>query len=167
MALIRRNENNGSVASNRAWDPFEMMGELLRWDPFRALDGATGTSAGLSGTFAPAFEVRETHDAYLFRADLPGVSEDAVELSVAGNRLTISGQRSEEKREEGDRVYMYERSYGSFCRSFALPDGVDTDNIEARLERGVLEVSVPKKAEVKPRRISLGKLLRSKNNDAS
>jgi HSP20 family protein len=163
MALIRRTENGSSAAPNRAWDPFQMMSELLRWDPFSAIDGAASTPASLSGSFAPAFEVRETPDAYVFQADLPGVGEDAVELSVAGNRLTISGQRSAEKRGESDRVYMLERSYGAFCRSFALPDGVDTEGIEARLERGVLEVTVPKKPEVKPRRIALGKLLRSSN----
>ena len=99
MALIRRNENNSSGAPNRAWDPFEMMSELLRWDPFRALDTAKGQNGTLSGTFAPAFEVRETHEANVFRAGLRGFSADAVELSVAGNRIRISGQSSEATRE--------------------------------------------------------------------
>jgi HSP20 family protein len=161
MALIRRTENQEAPALNRNWDPFQMMQELMRWDPFREL--ATPGSLGGGYAFSPAFDVRETNDAYVFSADLPGLSEDAIELSVTGNRLTISGQREEEKRDERDRLHMYERRYGAFSRSFALPDGVDADQIEAQLEQGVLKVSVPKKPEVKPRRISLGKLLRSGN----
>ena len=161
MALIRRTENREAPALHRNWDPFQIMHELMRWDPFREL----GTPSSLSGgyAFAPAFDVRETNDAYVFSADLPGLSEDAIELSVTGNQLTISGRREEEKREESERVHMYERQYGAFSRSFALPDGVDADKIEAQLDHGVLKVSVPKKPDVKPRRISLGKLLRSGN----
>lgn len=162
MALIRRTEHQPAPTTNRVWDPFQMMNELLRWDPFREFGlGHTRSPAGYA--FAPAFDVHETPDAYVFRADLPGMTEEAVDVSVTGNRLTISGQRTEEKTEEGDRVHMVERSYGAFSRSFALPDGVDADRIEAQLEHGVLRVSVPKKPEVKPRKISLGRLLKPGN----
>ena len=98
------------------------MHELMRWDPFRELATPSSLSGGYA--FAPAFDVRETNDAYVFSADLPGLSEDAIELSVTGNQLTVSGQREEEKRDESDRMHMYERRYGTFSRSFALPDGV-------------------------------------------
>jgi HSP20 family protein len=130
----------------------------MRWDPFQEL----GTRRG-AYDLAPAFEVRETKDGYVFSGDLPGIPEDSVELSIAGNQLTISGHRQEETREDGERVHMYERRYGTFSRTFALPDGVDGEHIEAKLEHGVLTVTVPKKPEVKPRRISLGGLLRSSN----
>ncbi len=161
MNLIRRSENTPSVAANRAWDPFQVMDQLMRWDPFADL----GVRASLlsAGTFAPDFDVRETKESYVFSADLPGMSEDALELSLDGNTLTIAGQREEEKREDGDRVHMYERRYGAFSRSFALPESADMDKIDAQLTHGVLKVTVPKKPERKPRRISLGNLLRSKN----
>ena len=162
MALIRRTEHQPAPPANRVWDPFQMMSELLRWDPFREVGmGQSQASAGFP--FAPAFDVHETADAYVFRADLPGLPDDAVEVAVTGNRLTVSGQRSEEKTEEGHRIHLVERRYGSFSRSFALPDGVNSDSIEAQLEQGVLRITVPKKPEVKPRRISLGKLLKSSN----
>jgi HSP20 family protein len=162
MALIRRKESQEGLAPNRAWDPFQMMDELMRWDPFQGLSWAGSARPG-SGQFAPAFDVHESDDAFVFSADLPGISEDSLELSLTGNRLTISGHREQEKRQDGDRVHMYERSYGAFSRSFALPDGVDSDRIDAQLDAGVLKVTVPKRPEVKPRRISIGKLLRSSN----
>jgi HSP20 family protein len=137
-----------------------MMQELMRWDPFQEL----GTGLGLEGPrFAPAFDVRESESAYVFSADLPGLSEDDVEVSVTGSRLTISGQRSDEARDDSERLHLYERRYGAFSRSFSLPEGVDTDQVEARLDNGVLEVSVAKRPEVKPRRISLSSIKRAFN----
>lgn len=163
MALIRRKENQEQMAPSRAWDPFQMMEQLMRWDPFQ--ESALGNLHRAAGAYLPSFDVRETKDAYVFSADLPGLSEETVDLTLTGNRLTISGRREEEKRDEGDRVHVYERSYGSFSRSFALPDGVDTDHIDAQFEKGVLKVTVPKRPEVKPRRISIGNLLRSNNTN--
>ncbi len=150
--LIRRTEG-GTPTPSRGWDPFEMMRDLVRWDPFAEL----GTSGGRSLTFAPSFEVKETGDAYVFKADLPGIREEDLELSLTGNRLTISGKREEEKHEDEDRFYAYERSYGSFSRSFTLPEGVDVDHAQADLSNGVLTVNVPKRPEVKPRRIEVKK----------
>jgi HSP20 family protein len=97
--------------------------------------------------------VKETKDSYVFKADLPGVKEENLDVSLTGNRLTISGQRQEEKKEEGDRHYVYERSFGSFSRSFTLPEGIDVDHVQAELKDGVLNVVVPKKPEVQPKRI--------------
>jgi HSP20 family protein len=156
MALIRRTESSPALAPNRVWDPFQMMDALLRWDPVADFSAS-------AYAFAPAFEVRETRDAYVFSADLPGLSEEQLELTVNGSTLTIAGQRQEEQREDGERVHMYERRYGAFSRSFALPEGVDTDRIDANLSNGVLKVEVPKKPEHKPRRISLRNLFRSDN----
>ncbi|HET6440120.1 MAG TPA: Hsp20/alpha crystallin family protein [Anaeromyxobacter sp.] len=149
--LIRR--NNPGAAMSRLLDPFEMMRDLMRWDPFAEL--GTGRS---ELAFAPSFEVKETKDAYLFKADLPGIKEDDLDISLTANRLTVSGKREEEKREEEDRFYAYERSYGSFSRSFTLPEGVDVEHAEAGLSSGVLTVNVPKKPEVKPKKIEVKKL---------
>ena len=150
--LIRRN-NPRTVLSPRLLDPFEMMRDLMRWDPFAELGASRSETA-----FAPSFEVKETKDAYLFKADLPGIKEEDLEISLTANRLTVSGKREEERREEEDRFYAYERNYGSFSRSFTLPEGVDVDHAEADLSSGVLTVSISKKPEVKPKRIEVKKL---------
>src|SRR5438067_959430 len=101
MAIVRRDETTPALRrTTPEWDPFQSMRELMRWDPFREMLPALGT-AGPAG-FAPAFDVRETKDAYLFKADLPGFREEDIDLNVSGNRLTISGQRQSEKVEDSD-----------------------------------------------------------------
>jgi HSP20 family protein len=133
------------------------------WDPFRILmsdlfgpELAGGGLVSGERTFAPDIEVKESKDAFLFNADLPGVKDSDVEINVDGNRLTLSGKREEEHRSEEDRYFAYERSFGSFSRSFVMPDNADMENIKADLREGVLRVEVPKKAEAKPKRIPIG-----------
>lgn len=152
MALIRRQESPQAGMARRALDPFEMMNELMRWDPFQDLGRLAG---GRTDGYVPAFDVKETKDAYVFKADLPGVADGDIDLAVTGNRLTVSGKREEEARDENDRLYTYERSYGAFSRSFVLPDGADSEHIDAELKNGVLTLTVPKKPEVQPRKIPL------------
>lgn len=155
MANLIRRSSPGSVAPSRAaFDPFDMMRDLMRWDPFAQLETAGGRELG----FVPSFEVKETKDGYVFKADLPGIREEDLEISLTGNRLTVSGKREEERREEDERYYAYERSYGSFSRSFTLPEGVDVEHAQADLTSGVLTVSIGKKPEVKPKKIEVRKL---------
>ncbi len=151
MANLIRRTGRGELERAR-FDPFEMMRDMMRWDPFAEL--TTGRS---EAAFVPSFEVKETKDAYVFKADLPGIREEDLEISLTGNRLTVSGKREEERHEDDDRFFAYERSYGSFSRSFTLPEGVDPDHAQADLSSGVLTVSVPKRPEVKPRRIEVTK----------
>jgi len=134
-------------------DPFEMMQDLMRWDPYREL--SRGVMGGELAAFVPSFEVKETKGSYVFKADLPGVKESDLDISLTGNRLTVSGQRQQEKKDEGDAYYAYERSYGSFSRSFTLPEGVDSEHVQADLKDGVLNVVIPKKPEVQAKRIPL------------
>jgi HSP20 family protein len=149
--LIRRNEPRETVPSTQ-WEPLRVMRELLRWDPFaEMLPSVTGESA----VFSPRFEVKETKDAYVFKADLPGVEESDLDIALTGNRLTVSGTREAEARQEHDTYYAYERSYGSFSRSFTLPEGIDVDHADAELRHGVLMISIPKKPEHQPRKIAL------------
>ncbi len=150
MRISPKREPERALARPRGWDPFETMQELLRWDPFRS-----NSSSSVEDTFVPTFEVKETKDAYHFKADVPGIKEEDLELSVTANRLTVSGHRDEEKRDDDDRYFTYERQYGSFSRSFTLPDGVDTESVQAELKDGVLNVMVPKKPETQPKRIPL------------
>jgi HSP20 family protein len=152
MSLLARTSNNGgSTATTRyiARDPFQMARELLAWDPFF---GGRQASA-----FVPAFEVKETNEAFIVKADVPGVAESDIDIAVHNNVLTISGTRNSEERKEGDSFALYERQYGSFSRSFSLPDTADGERVEAKLDAGVLTLSIWKKAEAKPRKIALKK----------
>lgn len=150
MSLIRHAQRNEtpSALARQTWDPFEMMQQMLRWEPFADLSRPVPA-------FAPAFEVRETKDAFVFKADLPGIEEQDLDVSVTGTRVSVSGQRQAERTEEGDAWYTTERTYGAFSRSFTLPDGADVEHADAELKHGVLTIVVPKRAEAKPRRLSL------------
>lgn len=154
MAIVRRGEGSeGSSGLSRGWewDPFRVMREMLRWEPFQ------GISRPLGGAiFAPDFEVKERADAFLIKADLPGVLEKDLDISCTGNRVTVSGQREEEKRSEGETYYTSERSFGSFSRSFMLPENADLDHASASFKDGVLELTIPKKAEEKAKKIAVG-----------
>jgi HSP20 family protein len=127
------------------------MRSLLAWDPFREMAPLDERQMG----FAPAFDVRETQDAYLFHADLPGIADSDLEVSVTGNRLTVAGKRHTEKEEKGERYYTFERSYGSFSRSFTLPEGADMEKLAAALDKGVLTITVPKRPEIQARKIAV------------
>jgi HSP20 family protein len=130
------------------WDPFRMMDSLLRWEPT--------TARRTQATFAPRFDVHETKDGYVFKADLPGVKEADLDIALTGNQLTVSGKREYEDREQAETHFVYERGFGGFSRSFALPSGADFEHIRAELKEGVLTLVVPKKPEVQPRKISIG-----------
>ncbi len=130
-------------------DPFSMARELLSWDPF-----FTGRPAS---AFSPAFEVKETTDAFVLKADLPGVAEADLDIGVHNNVLSVSGTRAAEERKEGESYAVYERQFGSFSRSFSLPDMADGERIEAKLDHGVLTLTIAKKAAAQPRKIALKK----------
>jgi HSP20 family protein len=150
MSLVTR--SNGQTAATNATvrrDPFQVARDLLSWDPFF---GQRQVSA-----FVPAFEVKETNEAFILKADVPGVAEADLDIAVHNNVLTVSGARKAEERKEGEAFALYERQYGSFSRSFALPDTADGDRVEAKLDSGVLTLSIWKKAEAKPRKISVQK----------
>jgi HSP20 family protein len=131
-----------------ARDPYTLARELLGWDSF---------FGGRPTAFVPLFEVKETSDSYVLKADLPGVEDKDLDVAIHNGVLTVSGNRMAEERKEGESFAIYERQYGSFSRSFALPDIADADRIEAKLDKGVLLIKVAKKAEAKPRKIELKK----------
>lgn len=141
-------KNGGAMTE---WEPLRLMREMLRWDPFRQM--APAVSGEL--TFSPSFEVTENADAYLFKADLPGVKRDDIAISVTGNRIQISGKRDDERETKEETVYTYERQYGSFMRSFTLPDNADLEHATSELKDGVLTLAVPKKAEQQPKKIAI------------
>ncbi|MCA9599606.1 MAG: Hsp20 family protein [Myxococcales bacterium] len=138
--------------AQRHWDPFRVMRELMRWDPFTS---ARFEPEGAS--FWPAFDVKETPEAFVFKADMPGIKTEDIDLQLAQNRLIVSGKREAEKTQKGETLYAYERTVGSFTRAFTLPEGVDADKIHAELKDGVLSVLIPKKPEGQPKQISVKK----------
>lgn len=153
MADLPIRRGVASPVRTRGWDPFERMQELMGADPLEALGRWIGDR---EITFAPAFEVKESKDAFVFKADLPGVDEKDLDVTVTGDRIQVSGKREAEKRDEGDRYYMLERSFGSFTRNFTLPEGVDADHVDAELKDGVLTLRLPKRPETQPKKIKLG-----------
>jgi HSP20 family protein len=145
---------------------------LIRWEPARELQTMQNEMNRLFGSFfdsptprngvrtslrrwIPAMDIVETDDHYVLRADLPGLSEKDVNIELDDNVLTISGQRSTEHEQTKNGYRRVERSYGSFSRAVALPEGVDADGIEAHFDKGVLEVTVAKPEQVKPRKVEI------------
>ncbi len=96
---------------------------------------------------APVVDVAEDDTAYKITAELPGLEPKDIELSITGDTLVLRGEKREEKEQKDKNYYMSERAYGSFQRSFALPDGIDRDKIAADLAKGVLTITLPKTAE--------------------
>jgi HSP20 family protein len=143
------------------------MTTLVRFDPYReatALQGEVGRflnlfSGGYGNTaaavWAPAMDVWETDDEIVYAFDLPGIPKETVSIEVDNGVLTVTAERERSQEVSADRLYRYERRYGSFSRTIGLPQGVSEDQISARYKNGVLEVHA-KKAEVeKPRRIQI------------
>jgi HSP20 family protein len=103
----------------------------------------------------PAMDLVESDGEFVLRADLPGLSEEDVNIEVDDNVLTVSGERKSEHEDRKDGFHRVERSYGSFRRSLTLPEGVEPDAVKATFDRGVLEVRVPKPEQRKPRKVSI------------
>lgn len=138
------------------FDPMRAMRDLLQWDPFREMAPMFPNVPALDRSgFNPSFDVTETKDAYEFRADVPGVKQDELEISVTGNRIQISGRRDSENESQSENAYTYERRYGSFTRSFTMPDGADLEHAKSELEEGVLTLIVPKRAGAQAKKIAI------------
>lgn len=153
---VRKDDGNRPAAvpaiTSPHWEPLRLLRELVNWDPFGEM---APLARRLPETFSPSFEVKETKDGYLFKADVPGVKESDLEVTMTGNRLAISGKREAERHEQSDTFYMYERSYGDFTRSFTLPEGASAESVAADLKDGVLTVSVKKSPELQPKKIAV------------
>jgi HSP20 family protein len=123
--------------------------------PFRLLDELFRTSGNGSRVtgFTPVLDVRNTEDAYLVMVDLPGVKPEDVSIEISEQVLTISGSRVPVETGEAQLV---ERPYGSFVRNLTLPKGVDSEQVKAQYNDGVLTLHIPKPAETKPKKISIG-----------
>lgn len=134
------------------WDPFRLMRDMMRWDPFREIGS---WPAWKPAAFTPRFDVKENPEGIVLTADLPGVKEDDLKVTLTGNRLSVSGKRESEEKKEGEHQYSMERSYGSFTRSFTLPEGIESSKVHAEMKDGVLTLMLPKRPEVKPKEIKI------------
>jgi HSP20 family protein len=103
----------------------------------------------------PSVDIRETEDAYTIEADMPGVSKDAVDVSVEDNVLTITAERKDEHEESQEGYRRRERRFGTYKRTFTLPREVDAERVDAHYANGVLSVTLPKREEAKPRQIDV------------
>ena len=143
------------------YDPWMAMRQL-RNDMNRAFAGGwpadadDGSNVVTSG-WTPAVDIEEEDGRFVIRADVPGVDPKDIEVTMEKGTLTVRGERNLENKEEGEGGYRrVERAYGSFYRRFSLPDTADADSISAASNHGVLEVVIPKKAAVQPKRIEVG-----------
>jgi HSP20 family protein len=135
---------------------------LIRWEPvpmhrlFNTLFDTPTTGWGSAvRSWSPAIDVVENDNDYVLRADLPGLSEQDINVELQNNVLTVSGERKSEHEERREGYYRVERSSGSFRRSVRLPEGVTPESIRATFERGVLEVTVPKPAKITPHKVQI------------
>lgn len=143
---------------------------LIRFEPARELgtiqnemnrlfntffETPTAPLNGAARRWIPAMDLVETDGDLVLRADLPGLSEEDVNIELEDNVLTVSGERKIEHEERKEGYYRVERSSGSFRRSLTLPEGVDPEAVKATFDRGVLEVRVPKPEERKPRKVAI------------
>jgi HSP20 family protein len=144
------------------------MTTLVRWDPFREITTLQNEMSRLLNTvggvtngagnrpWMPAVDAWETDSEVVYAFDLPGIAEDKIAIEFEDGSLTVSGERERTQDVSDERLYRYERRFGSFSRSIALPQGVTEDSIKADYNDGVLEVRVAKPEQPKPRRIQIG-----------
>jgi HSP20 family protein len=140
------------------WRPFREVSRLRRemdrlWDDYFG-SGRRGLKP-LQMEFAPAVDVKETAEAVVVKAEVPGMDAKEINIALMGDVLTIKGEKKSEREEKEENYHLVERSYGSFSRSVTLPAAVDLDKIEAKYDKGVLTVTCPKKEEVKPKAIEI------------
>jgi HSP20 family protein len=143
---------------------------LTRWDPFREFTtlqdrmnrlfrdsfGPEGREESLTtSSFAPPVDVYEDGHNVTLKIEVPGIDEKDIDVRIENNTLTVHGERSFEKEEKEENYRRVERQYGSFTRSFTLPNTVDHDNVQANYEKGVLKIKLAKKAEAKPKQIKV------------
>ncbi len=107
------------------------------------------------GTWVPAVDIHETDESFVVKADLPGMNKEDIQIDIKDSTLTLKGEKKFEEKVSKDNYIRVERTYGTFIRSFTLPQNVDSDKIKAKYKDGVLELTLPKKEEAKPKQIKV------------
>ena len=144
---------------------------LVRWDPFRELEDVsdrlnrmfarpsaprtTGKETMVVADWTPSVDISETEGEYQIKAEIPDVKKEDVKVTLEDGVLTIQGERKYEKEEKGKKYHRIERSYGSFVRTFSLPDVIDEEKVKAEFKDGVLNLHLPKSEKAKPKAIEV------------
>ena len=144
---------------------------LVRWDPFRELEEvsdrlnrmfarptarpANGKETMIVADWTPSVDISETEGEYQIKAEIPDVKKEDVKVTVEDGVLTIQGERKYEKEEKGKKYHRIERSYGSFVRTFSLPDVIEEEKVKAEFKDGVLNLHLPKSEKAKPKAIEV------------
>lgn len=145
---------------------------LMRWEPFRDLmtmqdkmnrlfneffarPGSYEEEGIVRGTWSPAVDIYETDNDIVLKAELPGMSQEDIQLEIRENVLTLKGERKQERQVEESNYHRVERSYGTFQRMFTLPNAIQQDRVKARYKDGILEVTMPKAEVSKPKHIAI------------
>lgn len=142
---------------------------ITRWDPFRELAtlqdrmnrlfqetaGSGETNLTTSGAFIPPVDVYEDEHGLRLKLEVPGIDEKDLDVRIENNVLTVRGERKFENEEKEENFHRIERRYGSFSRSFSLPNSVDTEKVSAEYKNGVLTLQLVKRAEAKPKQIKV------------
>jgi HSP20 family protein len=142
----------------------------MKWDPFRELEDVSNRLNRVFGRplarmepnemftmadWTPSADISETDTAYLIKAEIPGVNKEDVKVTIENGMLTIQGERKMEKEEKDKKFHRIERSYGSFMRSFRVPDDADESAVKAEFKDGVLNVTLTKSAKAKPKAVNV------------
>jgi HSP20 family protein len=140
---------------------------IIRWDPFREVatlqnrvnslfrDFNEGERALTTASFVPAVDIYEDAQKIVLKLEAPGIDEKDLDIRVENHTLTVKGERKFDKEEKEENFHRIERRYGSFYRSFTLPSTVDTENVQANYNAGVLKLELKKKAEAQPKQIKV------------
>ena len=143
------------------------MATLVRWEPFREIatlqnemsrfmNGLLEGNGRTKQAWVPALDVWETESEIVYALDLPGIPEDKISVELDDGALTIAAERERKQEESDERFYRFERRYGTFSRTFGVPQGVTEGDVKADYKNGVLEVHVRKPEQPKPKRIQIG-----------
>ena len=143
---------------------------LTRWEPFRELatlqermnrlfsdqfNGHSGSESLTAGSFVPPVDVYEDEHGIQLKMEVPGIDEKDIDIRLENNLLTVTGQRQLAKEEKEENFHRIERRYGSFSRTFTLPNSVDNEKVSASYDKGVLKIALAKRAEAKPKQIKV------------
>jgi len=155
VKTCRKNDDMSTLAK---WNPFrdleDIQNRLSPWFGRIALRGG-GDETMTTSAWAPLVDITEDDKEYLIKVELPEIKKEDVKVTVENGTLTISGERKFEKEEKDKKYHRVERAYGSFVRSFALPEGTDGSKVSAEFKDGMLKVHLPKSEQAKPKAIEV------------
>jgi HSP20 family protein len=139
----------------KKWEPFGDFDDLFNRLLPATLSRFPRLEPGMKVDWAPSADISESESEYLIRAELPGVKKEDIKIKVSDGVITLEGERRQEKEEKGEKVHRVERFYGSFSRSFALPENADVNSVKAESKEGLLTVKIPKLKSTPPRAVDV------------